>query len=250
MIQVKWDETVCIHSANCVKKLPNVFKVENGQFVIDESGASEDAIRAVVAECPSGAVKLDQTRRLAVMEDPTKIIAVVRGASNVEIQAIFRALTDKWLPDVRLAGLVAENHGLAGRHCQAGYLRNLTTGARYSIFHDLGPGMAMCHLDGVGAVAAAAAVQSDIAAGCDLVLLNKFGKLEIAGDGLVSAFRAAITAGLPLLTSVSPAHDEAWRRFVDREFAVLPADPAAIDLWRHAVQTQTQRSLRIERLAL
>ena len=39
MIQVKWDETVCIHSANCVKKLPNVFKVENGQFMIDESGA-------------------------------------------------------------------------------------------------------------------------------------------------------------------------------------------------------------------
>lgn len=176
------------------------------------------------------------------MEDTTKIIAVVRGASNVEIQAIFRALTDKWLPDVCLAGLVAENHGLAGRHCQAGYLRNLTTGARYSIFHDLGPGVAMCHLDGVGAVAAAAAAQSDIAAGCDLVLLNKFGKLEIAGEGLVSAFRAAITAGL--------AHDDAWRRFVDREFAVLPADPAAIDLWRHAVRTQIRRGLRVERLAL
>jgi hypothetical protein len=44
------------------------------------------------------------------MEDTTKIIAVVRGASNVEIQAIFRALADKWRPDVRLAGLVAENH--------------------------------------------------------------------------------------------------------------------------------------------
>jgi Protein of unknown function (DUF2478) len=96
----------------------------------------------------------------------------------------------------------------------------------------------MCHLDGVGAVAAAATVQSDIAAGCDLVLLNKFGKLEIAGDGLASTFRAAIAAGLPLLTSVSPAHDEAWRRFVDQEFAVLPADPIAIDLWRQAVQTK------------
>jgi hypothetical protein len=179
------------------------------------------------------------------MEDTTKIIAVVRGASNVEIQAIFRSLADKWLPDARLAGLVAENHGLADRHCQAGYLRNVTTGARFSILHDLGPGVAMCHLDGVGAVAAATAVESDITAGCDLVLLNKFGKLEIAGDGLVSAFRAAITAGVPLLTSVSPAHDEAWRRFVDQEFAVLPADPAAIDLWRQAVQTKIRRGLRI-----
>jgi Protein of unknown function (DUF2478) len=183
------------------------------------------------------------------MEDTTKIIAVVRGSSNAEIQAIFRALADKWRPDVGLAGLVAENHGLADRHCQAGYLRNLTTGARFSIFHDLGPGAAMCHLDGTGAVAAAAGVQRDIAAGCDLVLLNKFGKLEAAGDGLAGAFRAAITAGLPLLTSVSPAHDEAWRRFVDREFAVLPEDPGAIDLWRHAVQTKI-RGLRVERLAL
>ena len=175
------------------------------------------------------------------MEETTKIIAVVRRASNLEIQAIFRALADKWQPDVRLAGLVAENHGLPDRHCQAGYLRNLTTGARFSIFHDPGRGVAMCHRDGVGAVAAAAAVQRDITAECDLVLLNKFGKLEIAGDGLASAFRAAMTASLPLLTSVSPAHDEAWRRFVDQEFAVLPADPVTIDLWRHSVQTQIRR---------
>ena len=108
----------------------------------------------------------------------------------------------------------------------------------------------MCHLDRTGAVAAAAEVQSDITTGCDLILLNKFGKLEAAGGGLASAFRVAITAGLPLLTSVSPAHDEAWRRFVDQEFAVLPADPAAIDLWRHAVQTKFLRGLRAEQLAL
>jgi hypothetical protein len=179
----------------------------------------------------------------------TDIIAVVRGASNAEIQGIFRALADQWRPQVRLAGLVAEDHGLADRHCQAGYLRNLTSGARFSIFHDLGPGVAMCHLDGIGAAAAAAGVQSDIAAGCDLVLLNKFGKLEAAGDGLAGAFRAAITAGRPLLTSVSPAHDGAWRRFADREFAVLPADPAAIEAWRQAVHTETQRGLRLERAA-
>ena len=143
--------------------------------------------------------------------------------------------------EVRLAGLVTETHGLADRHCQAGYLRILATGARFSIFQDLGPSVALCHFDGVGAVAAAATVQNDIAEGCDLVLLNKFGKLEVAGGGLASAFRAAITAGLPLLTSVSPAHDEAWRQFVDQEFAVLPADPGAIDLWRHAVRRKSDR---------
>jgi uncharacterized Fe-S cluster protein YjdI len=57
MVKVTWDDEVCIHSANCVKKLPAVFKVENGQFVIDEKGASDDAIKIVVTECPSGALK-------------------------------------------------------------------------------------------------------------------------------------------------------------------------------------------------
>ncbi|MGA8759772.1 MAG: (4Fe-4S)-binding protein [Stellaceae bacterium] len=57
MVKVTWDDKVCIHSGNCVKNLPAVFKVEKGQFVIDEKGASDDAIKIVVAECPSGALK-------------------------------------------------------------------------------------------------------------------------------------------------------------------------------------------------
>jgi hypothetical protein len=169
------------------------------------------------------------------MDQPTQTVAVVRGASNADIQAIFRALVDLWKGQLRLAGVVAEDHGLPDRFCQAGYLRSLATGTRFSIFDDLGPGATVCHLDGVGAAVASTAVQRDIEAGCDLVILNKFGKLEAAGVGLTGAFRTAIAAG-PLLTSVSPAHDGAWRQFANREFAVLPADPAAIDVWRRCVQ--------------
>lgn len=145
------------------------------------------------------------------MDQSAPTIAVVRGASDAEIQDIFRALTERWQPVLRLAGAVAESHGLADRSCPAGYLRNLATGARFSIFHDLGPGTAECHLDGHGVVTAAAAVQHDIATGCDLVVLNKFGQLEAAGDGLAGAFRAAVATDLPMLTSVAPAHDRAWR---------------------------------------
>ena len=39
-------------------------------------------------------------------------------------------------------------------------MRNLTDGARFSIFHDLGPDIAMCHLDGVGATSASEAAIS------------------------------------------------------------------------------------------
>ncbi len=57
-MKVTWEEDVCTHSANCVKKLPQVFKVEGGNFVIDPSAASEDDVRAVVAQCPSGALSV------------------------------------------------------------------------------------------------------------------------------------------------------------------------------------------------
>jgi len=57
MSNVTWDESVCIHAGKCVEGLPQVFKVENGQFVIDESAASADEIKSTVEACPSGALK-------------------------------------------------------------------------------------------------------------------------------------------------------------------------------------------------
>ena len=57
-VQVAWDQKVCIHSGNCVKTLPQVFKVENGKFVIDPSAADDDKVRAAVAACPSGALQI------------------------------------------------------------------------------------------------------------------------------------------------------------------------------------------------
>jgi uncharacterized Fe-S cluster protein YjdI len=57
-VQVNWDKNVCIHSGNCVKTLPQVFKVENGKFVIDPSAADDEKVRATVAACPSGALQI------------------------------------------------------------------------------------------------------------------------------------------------------------------------------------------------
>lgn len=57
-LQVTYDPKICIHSGNCVKTLPQVFKVEHGKFVIDTSAAEESKVRATVAACPSHALKI------------------------------------------------------------------------------------------------------------------------------------------------------------------------------------------------
>ena len=58
-MKVKFDDKICIHAGECVKNLPNVFKVVDDKFVIDESGASEDEVKRVVGLCPSGALKIE-----------------------------------------------------------------------------------------------------------------------------------------------------------------------------------------------
>ena len=57
-MQVTYNANVCIHAGNCVQSLPAVFKVVDRQFIIDQQGANEVAIRQTVAACPSGALQI------------------------------------------------------------------------------------------------------------------------------------------------------------------------------------------------
>jgi len=180
------------------------------------------------------------------MDLAVKMIAVVQGAPGTTVQDIFRTLVDRWRTSARVVGVVAETHGLAGRACSAGFLRNIGTGESFPIFQDLGPGSTACHLDGSAMLPATEAVQRDIAAGCDLVVLSKFGNLEAANSGLVGAFRAAIEADVPVLTSVSPACEAAWAKFAAPLSVTIPADAGKIDAWWQAVSARHSRNASLQ----
>jgi hypothetical protein len=170
--------------------------------------------------------------------DGSRKIAVVRGAPGPVVQALFSTLAERWQPQVRVVGAIAEDHGLPDRACSAGYLRSLADGARYPIFQDLGRGSEICHLAGDGAVMAAAAIARDIEAGCDLVILSKFGKLEAGGGGLRDAFAAAIEAGVPVLTTVSASQTAPWEAFASPLFTPVAADAGEIEAWWQSVRTE------------
>ena len=169
------------------------------------------------------------------MKQDAKIVAAVQGGSSTEVQDLFRAIVARLQPGTRIAGVIEEDHGLGKRACSAGRLQSLIDGRSYPIFQDLGPESDACHLDGSGAISASQAVCNDIAAGCDLVLLSKFGKLESSGGGLAPAFTAAVEAGVPVLTAVSPSFQAAWARFAEPFSVALPADPDVIENWWRSV---------------
>jgi hypothetical protein len=174
------------------------------------------------------------------MAEPAKKIAVVQGAPSADVQVLFRSLVERWRSSARLAGVIAEDHGLPDRACTAGYLVSLTNGERFQIFQDRGPGAKGCQLSGAGALAAAEAVRRDIAVGCDLVVLSKFGTLEKKGGGLRDAFTAAIEAGVPVLTSVSPAYTAAWESYAAQLSEIMPLDPERIDAWWQSARPTTR----------
>lgn len=55
-MNVQWDSKKCCHAGVCVKTLPDVFKIQDGQFVIDTDRAGAKEILEVVKQCPSGAL--------------------------------------------------------------------------------------------------------------------------------------------------------------------------------------------------
>jgi len=58
-MKVNWDSNACSHSGKCVGALPEVFKIENGNFVIRPEKASEEEVLKAVANCPAKAFTVE-----------------------------------------------------------------------------------------------------------------------------------------------------------------------------------------------
>ncbi len=162
-------------------------------------------------------------------------IAAIQGASSLEIQALIRTFVERLDAGVRVAGVIEIEVAGPESSRAASQLRSLSDDRRFPIFQNLGAGAAACAVDADSIVAACAAVQRDIAAGCDLVVLNKFGRLEAQRSGLAAVFSAAVDAGAPILTSVAPKHNAAWAAFAAPMFVILPPDMAAVEGWWRGV---------------
>lgn len=171
------------------------------------------------------------------MKPAASSIATIVGADDPTIQALFAAIAAKWRADgLNVVGLVAETHGLENRVCRAGYLRDVASGKIFSIYVEIPRAETSCHLDADGVDSACGEILEQISAS-DLVVLSKFGKLEAERCGLARAFDAAITAGKPILTTVSDRHRDAWRGFAT-DAVYLSPDAAALEQWWEAIKKE------------
>ena len=110
-------------------------------------------------------------------------------------------------------------------------LRVLPGGRVIRISQDRGGGSRGCHLDGGALESAAGLVEAAVAQGCDMLIVNKFGKHEAEGRGFRQVIAETAAAGLPVLVGVNALNEAAFLEFSGGLAVRLEASQAMLTHW-------------------
>jgi hypothetical protein len=110
-------------------------------------------------------------------------------------------------------------------------LEDLVTGDRTELFERRGSGATGCRLDIAALTDVTARLERALQNDPDLLVLNKFGKVEAEGGGLVDLIAAAIDRGTPVIIGVPARNLGAWRAFAGDLAAEFTTEFGAIADW-------------------
>jgi Protein of unknown function (DUF2478) len=132
---------------------------------------------------------------------------------------------------LHIAGLLQLRDRPGDCECHEISLHNLATGERLPIMQDLGSGATSCRLDPAAIAVAAVALRNALARRPDLIVANRFGKLEAEGRGLVAEIGEAVAEETPLIVCVPARFLDAWNAFAGGLDTQLPPKREAIAAW-------------------
>ena len=179
-------------------------------------------IMHIAGSLPHGPKGMSMNIRYVCSQDERRTDAVLAAVAERAARA-----------GIGLAGTVQPvDPGSAQEKCHI-VLALLPDGARRDISFPLQPGVTGCRLDAGALEQAVLVVQERLPAAQGLVV-NKFGKQEAAGRGLVAAIGEACARGIPVLVGVSPPWRDAFLTFVDGRALPLPADEGPVFDWLQA----------------
>lgn len=131
---------------------------------------------------------------------------------------------------VRLAGTVQSNYERPDRRKCDMDLRVLPDGPIVRISEDRGDLARGCILDSGALEQTVVAVQHRLD-GAEVMIVNKFGKREAEGKGLVPVIAEALERGMPVLIGVNGLNLAAFLAFAGEAVTALPADERTIAAW-------------------
>jgi uncharacterized Fe-S cluster protein YjdI len=80
-ITVVWQPSKCIHAAECIKALPNVYKPQEKPWISPEN-ATSDELRDQINKCPSGALSFIEKTDMDNNKEAPQMLASIQVAPN------------------------------------------------------------------------------------------------------------------------------------------------------------------------
>jgi nucleoside-triphosphatase THEP1 len=150
---------------------------------------------------------------------------------------------------LRLAGVVQHRSREAGHRCDM-LLEDLATGRQASIFSGRGRGARGCQMDDDALLQVVSRIERGLQENPELLILNKFGKVEAEGAGMRDLIVQAVSMGIPVIVGVPARNLHAWKEFAG-EMSTELHDSRDIDGWlaRTVGGEPSRRAVMMKQLA-
>jgi hypothetical protein len=140
---------------------------------------------------------------------------------------------------IHVAGLLQEGRSGSASSCASLILEDIATGRRIQAFERRGAQARGCRLDSSGLAVAAGWIREALVAKPDILFINRFGRQESEGRGLLGEICAAATAGIPMVVIVSKALLPKWHAFAGEEGGPIVTSLEQLEGWCFDAVRQT-----------
>ncbi|WP_298828121.1 DUF2478 domain-containing protein [uncultured Piscinibacter sp.] len=158
--------------------------------------------------------------------------AAIRHDGTCDVDALLAAVVDEQRRrGRRVMGLLMAPSEQKGDCLAEMVLVDIDKRDGYLVSQSLGSASKACRADPQGFARASEVLRHALASAPDLIVCNRFGRLESEGAGFSAELLEIMSRDIPFLTVVSRHHVEDWQRFTGGAAALLPPSRPAIDAW-------------------
>ncbi len=170
------------------------------------------------------------SHRLAEQGTTLRAASILDDGSGTAARLLAEAAAGLSAQGRRVHGLLMARLDDPAQCASTMVLTDVWTRDAYVVSQALGPQSESCCADPQGFAEASSVLRRALQAAPDIVVVNRFGALEVAGGGFRSEFLEILSQDVPLLTVVAARHRAAWHEFTGGA-SVLPPDAATIAAW-------------------
>lgn len=184
------------------------------------------------------------TQTSPLFDAESDVAAMVYGSADDPDGALTAFVEDLRRSGAKVAGLIQSMRGPAAHANGTLSAVLLHSGEEIPLRHEHVPQSNACRLEPRGLAHIAAVIAEAVHDGADLVVVNRFGKHELDGGGLLREIAAAIETDVPALIAVPEWNFTAWTAYCGGMSVKLACRSQSLHAWWRSVRARSPEERR------